>query len=566
MSFVVIPLQNVFITGKFLPDLFPFRHLLPQTQDVHTYVEACKRKLQKLHRGRPSAITGRHVYLADRMLKKDATDRYQHESTVSRQRIMQVHARHYNALSGEDKQRLDTRAFFMREERAKQRTEAIQEARDNLAGAKHSASLLVSDKKFGAMQLSAAAWTPQVLIDLQTLWDSELFTARELKQQRSSSTTCPRALSDDEWAGLLRTSPLQESHTVVVSETIREIAASRAFLSGAVFGVDAGDTFYWWRMIIALQRPVEVVWQPLTMMDLEETTLAGMTAGEWRSDTAGEVEFCWYYEPGEFVHEDIFKDVATQNIYVVGECEYRGPGIIVSAEELHSWSSWFKRLQLAEGIRVKADVKTKERTGAHAKGDAAGSDVAMADLLALDGADPQMVVDDIFSEAESEVVAGASDEDSQSDNDYEELFEEWQTLQDAREHWVDEDAWMMDQFSETILGGAWNVVRSGKILFGVRTDTRKGSLVHTFATYFAMAQSASFESEKYGASEGRLLADLWRRRMYHISCHWRDEGCPQVYPLETEPPLALSDETQAIVQHMTGFAAQRAERILAMSA
>eukprot|EP00971_Amphidinium_carterae_P080697 1596493-Amphidinium_carterae.1 len=61
----------------------------------------------------------------------------------------------------------------------------------------------------------------------------------------------------------------------------------------------------------------------------------------------------------------------------------------------------------------------------------------------------------------------------------------------------------MDQFSETILGGAWNIVRSGKILFGVRTDTRKGSLVHVFADTFGLAQSASFESEKYGASEGR---------------------------------------------------------------
>eukprot|EP00971_Amphidinium_carterae_P349592 6491094-Amphidinium_carterae.3 len=124
----------------------------------------------------------------------------------------------------------------------------------------------------------------------------------------------------------------------------------------------------------------------------------------------------------------------------------------------------------------------------------------------------------------------------------------------------------MDQFSETILGGAWNMVRSGKILFGIRTDTRRGSLVHVFAETFSLARSASFESEKYGSSEGRLLADIWRRRLYHMSCHWRDAGCPNVYPVQSEPEFLLSLETRGLVDQMTGFAAQRAEKILHMTA
>eukprot|EP00971_Amphidinium_carterae_P175517 3479333-Amphidinium_carterae.1 len=62
-------------------------------------------------------------------------------------------------------------------------------------------------------------------------------------------------------------------------------------------------------------------------MELEETAVPGMTAGEWRSDTAGEVDLCWHYEQGEFVHEDIFRDVPTHRIYVVVETEFRGPSI-----------------------------------------------------------------------------------------------------------------------------------------------------------------------------------------------------------------------------------------------
>eukprot|EP00971_Amphidinium_carterae_P080248 1587889-Amphidinium_carterae.1 len=401
-------------------------HLLPQSQDVHAFLEACKRKLHKLHRARPSAVTGRHVYLADRMLKKDAPDRLQHDSTLSRQRIMQVHARHYNALSAEEKQRLDTRAFYMRAEREKARTEAILEARENLMGAMHRASLCVVDSKFGAMQLTASAWTPAVLQDLCTLWDSDLFTGRELKQQRSISTTCPKPLSDDEWAGLLQHSPLHECLPGLLSETTREIAAARSFSNGAVFGIDSGADFSWWRLIIALQRPVEVVWQPLTMMELEDMCAPGMTAGDWRNETTPEVDFCWFYEPGEFVHEDIFKDVSSKHIYIMIDCEYRGPGIVVCAGEMHAWSSWYKRLQVAEGLRARAQVKTKERTGGANNGESAGSDVAMADLMALDAVERHIMVDDVFSEAGSEVVVGTSDEDSDADVDYEKLFEEWQ--------------------------------------------------------------------------------------------------------------------------------------------
>eukprot|EP00971_Amphidinium_carterae_P207080 4108631-Amphidinium_carterae.2 len=99
-------------------------------------------------------------------------------------------------------------------------------------------------------------------------------------------------------------------------------------------------------------------------------------------------------------------------------------------------------------------------------------------------------------------------------------------------------------FSVSILGGKWNVQRTGRKLYGSRYDVRKDTAAHKCCTLHGMKLSASFDYHAHGEDMSKALGKLFQAKIMHVTRYWLSTGseekvttCPRfVLPPELIPP------------------------------
>ena len=79
---------------------------------------------------------------------------------------------------------------------------------------------------------------------------------------------------------------------------------------------------------------------------------------------------------------------------------------------------------------------------------------------------------------------------------YDDLEAERQELRQAD---VEVDA---NNYKWTVLGGAWQMQRQGREVYGLRVDLRHGSAVHDFARNFGLGLSSSYDYNIYSPKSG----------------------------------------------------------------
>ena len=116
-------------------------------------------------------------------------------------------------------------------------------------------------------------------------------------------------------------------------------------------------------------------------------------------------------------------------------------------------------------------------------------------------------------------------------------------------------------FREAVLGGAWNIERSGRALFGIRVDVLANSVLHAFMRKFGLTMSASFEAKTYGEQDGHLLSVLWQKRLLSLYDFWVAQGKPDMYP-NGIAALELSGAETGLSSRLQGRALKRLNAIL----
>ena len=136
----------------------------------------------------------------------------------------------------------------------------------------------------------------------------------------------------------------------------------------------------------------------------------------------------------------------------------------------------------------------------------------------------------------------------------------WEDLREARAQALEHED-RSQHFREAVLGGAWNIERSGRALFGIRVDVMTNSVVHPFVKKFGLSLSASFEARVYGERDGHLLSVLWQKRVMGLYEFWVAHGKPDVYPTGLADSVLTGDEV-GLPDRLKGRALKRLNAIL----
>ena len=149
-------------------------------------------------------------------------------------------------------------------------------------------------------------------------------------------------------------------------------------------------------------------------------------------------------------------------------------------------------------------------------------------------------------------------EDATEDH-YAELFAKLEAQRCALE---DKEGMEADYFKTSLLGGAWQVKRTGPAVYGVRVDAKAGSPVAELCTTYGLPKSASFEQNVYGELHGNKLAKLWEHRMTFLTNLWVQAGRPaEQFPAEGLSTYEVPAELMACLAGLEGRGRKRADAI-----
>ena len=144
-----------------------------------------------------------------------------------------------------------------------------------------------------------------------------------------------------------------------------------------------------------------------------------------------------------------------------------------------------------------------------------------------------------------------------SDSEYDALLQELERDKEQEALHRQEEQWDAD-FTVHLLGGRWQMERSGRLKYGLRFDLKSQTPLFLFAEKFVLPKSASFDHELYGESLGHLLGTIWMQRHRQLYEHWLEHESPDEFPFLSLPPLPLSDEQERTCNDLSGSRRRRA--------
>ena len=527
-------------------------------------------RLQRLRRKRPSHITGRQVFLSDMCMKAKVSN-LERERTgqklLSRKEVMRLHGEYWEALPADKKQDYEKRAHSLRGEREEELRDLIEEQ----ASAVQRAQAEVEQEKANRSD-SMMLWPCKLSADetskLQDLLNGDGLSKKVVKELSAKSAFCPQPLSETAFQSLLRDSPLPVPPPASSSALALVVARGRASLHAAAIAVEVGGQTTWYRFLAALLNPARVLLQPLVPQDVPAQPQLGLTKKDWEQKQQSDYTHIWSYEAGSFSTQAIFEDLDISQCKVVTPTIFKGPGLITSnapvlpLEHVLDDESMPEHTEKSEKARrtqpASASAAVPQWLEALFSQPVAGTSLpasssAMAapqvGAAAQQGPRPPSTTKRAASPPASE-----SSSDDLSDGAEAELAQQRQELAESREV-------MNLHFRVAVLGGTWQVQRTGRSIYGLRCDIKATSPLHGWAQELALARSASFEYNVYGEQGAADLAAAWRERLLFLH---RLSAEPGGVPDLGSTPFQLPEELQTKLEALSGRARKRYLQITQM--
>ncbi|CAE7317842.1 unnamed protein product [Symbiodinium sp. CCMP2592] len=473
-----------------------------------------------------SACDQRQVYLAHVMQKareKEASDPKQ--PRYNRAKIMKLHGQQWTSLPEESKASWDRQAAFERSATWQSRQKECDNLKQQLGLLSEAGSGSDSKAPGSSMLISQCRLSTSEQCRLQSMIDDSKLTEKSVEKLRAKSLQCPPPVPDQDLDSCLGHSQLRRDRPTEMPATARRICQMRDHFAQSVFLVEhpQGSRFY--RFLFAMLNPVR-----LFLLDLGdlECPVPAVTSGppcfnqQWQAS----VPWQWSFLPGRFSSAEVF-DVSP-NVQI---------GVF-----LHSWFS-------SEGSLCSRDV------------------LQPLDLILDAAASEKKVAKDPDKSAQSHATfdcegtddADFSSEDIQYDDLFEQLEEQRCVINAAFET-------LADQFRTSLIGGDWQLRRTGRVVYGVRIDVKAGSSMAEFCAKFSLAKSAGFEQSVYGDEPGQALGKLFIHRMSFLMQLWEDLGRPDHgIPADRLTDYVPAPDLETVLSTTTGRVQQRYRKILALA-
>eukprot|EP00971_Amphidinium_carterae_P107886 2135982-Amphidinium_carterae.1 len=253
----------------------------------------------------------------------------------------------------------------------------------------------------------------------------------------------------------------------------------------------------------------------------------------------------WSFQPDEFTHQDIFGGRGSDESLVSHHDAYRLCDVLASLPAL-----------------VRHQDSKPRGGGAQLSGTTPVEHTSpwLAQL--------QQHVSSTSSKSSVNVASATEELSMLSDEDGEEHASPFKQKLDELDRQRQEDVvppWP-EHFTTHLLGGTWQLERTGREVYGYRVDAKKSSFV---AFVFKVLQShgmrlsAAFEQHKFGESGSALCADLWCHHALALATAFVNAS-EQGMPPESSIDFDAARYRETMLPRIPPQGRQRVEQIITM--
>ena len=290
-----------------------------------------------------------------------------------------------------------------------------------------------------------------------------------------------------------------------------------------------------------------------------------LTVASWGPEVRKATNFLWFYQHGEFTCKDIFADADPQEVGVLMKSHYEDLDAVRSSSMPVPYAAIAKSLE-ADMVKVKSSAQ-KPKTSKETQ--------TSSDLLSRY---PWMSTAMKKTSTPSSASAGAPSSsgappaetrpaETPADAEQDALFEQaYDELERAREQWHDDKHSQEENFVTAILGGKWQVARTGRSVYGVRVDAKAGTSVHTFLKHASLHLSASFDFHTYGEDTAYTFAGWWKQRVLFLHGLWKEAaGLLADFPLDRIAEWRADPAPESLFSSFNAKQRRRADAILKLA-
>eukprot|EP00971_Amphidinium_carterae_P352222 6492494-Amphidinium_carterae.2 len=246
---------------------------------------------------------------------------------LSARGVMKQHGEIWNTLAARKKSVYEERARHLRQQKTLEVEEELQAEASTLQALVERES---GAGQAGTPSMSMCKLPDKDLEQIHTLLHSAATPQLHVRTLRTKAVECPAPLTHAEFAALHGRSSLRDLVQSSWSQQAARLMRARDLLQGKVLGVrSANNEFSWYMYGLAVLKPLTLTLVPLQQIDLG-VSWSQLSLGAAFDEQSMCVTFAWTYEAGLLETSDVFEGTSEQDLYVLDDCFYKAPGIVVS--------------------------------------------------------------------------------------------------------------------------------------------------------------------------------------------------------------------------------------------
>ena len=533
-----------------------FTHGLRQQLPVHgapsSRADRLRAKMRVFLRKSPGRVGARNMFFRDIVEKMRLANANRAHGTPAHSQlmVMKIHVKNWDKLSGAARARFEREANIRKSAAAQKWAEDFQalEAELDLELLREQQEHKAADAL--GVRVSATRWPPWAVERLAVLL-GELKSRSSLNLRvREDALRCPQPVAEAPFQRACQLSMLPARPGAPLSEAYRAICRLRKHFETAIFAAPEHGHLSWLRLGFCVASPCEMFCFPLHLLEPSSpTSCAGPK--DWAEAAVAATEAEWMLEPSLQVRNDDWlggRDLMDIVVHMDSQC--CGDGIVRSRSTACPLGPVLDSLMSELGVERQVGEVTAERSSrasdSKQRNDTASSSSIAVPAGSADASAPPASEMELIDQAVRDAEAR-----------YEEIAAAGGEVEgDARDAELEDDA----DFRVSVLGGLWQVQRTGRSVYGLRVDCRAKSATYNMAVSLGFPRSASFEYNKYGETTAAVLVDVYKHKMAFLRKIWQRQG-GKGRPASSEvASYALPQELQQKLSDCNAAARKRVEQ------
>eukprot|EP00971_Amphidinium_carterae_P041792 821360-Amphidinium_carterae.2 len=504
-------------------------------------------------------ISGRQMYVSHMAAKFNAFNESKlvgGQRLLSWQKIWSFHGQEWKQLSAEQHRRFEAQAAGLRSERAarnEQELRAAQTKKQALLAEIDSGPSMLVPMTFAACKLSA-----QDFEDMGCFRPRSLPASSGTGSARSLLQACPPPVSDDAFHQCMERSDLAET-LVQSTSLLRSACALRDILKFTVLEAVCEEECYYFLFSLIVKRPCEITLLRLLEVDQSEAELSCTSMALRDGNAQPRPVKCFKYEGGFFAESSLWQSLDGCRLNIYANALFCGLGVVAVFSGAESLTK-IVDAHVGEGINARQQ-RTEESTASTGRSGQAVD--ASSWIIEAFARSRSAAIDTSHPDNEKESTGEGDNEDSNDDEIMSGFFEA--VAHERAERREDMRSTLAESLSELfrwqVMGGSWQMERTGRSLYGVRVDIKAATSLHAFSSRFRLGLSASFEYNVYTEAHAEGFARLWAERILTLYEHYSACGESAEWTGRTCGTTTLSAELGEVLATLPKRAQTRVARI-----